>query len=114
MEEEGKLKISRKNIMKFIGKALNTKNKIVENLYIFDAPAVTWNNEYLEKVNTTLSRHFELGLRYRSIENNFNIIKDNLEAFTDLYHQSESSKLEWIIIILILVEVLDTFIMKII
>ncbi|MBL6446971.1 RMD1 family protein [Fulvivirga sp. 29W222] len=114
MEEEGKLKISRKNIMKFIGKALNTKNRIAENLYIFDAPPVTWNNEYLEKVNSTLSKHFDLGLRYRSIENTFSIVEDNLHAFMELYHQSESSKLEWIIIILILVEVLDTFIGKII
>ncbi|UII33265.1 RMD1 family protein [Fulvivirga ulvae] len=114
MEEEGKLKISRKNIMKFIGKALNTKNKIAENLYIFDAPPVTWNNEYLEKVNSTLSKHFDLGLRYRSIENTFGIVEDNLDAFMELYHQNESSKLEWIIIILILVEVLDTFITKII
>lgn len=114
MEEEGKLKISRKNIMKFIGKALNTKNKIAENLYIFDAPPITWNNEYLEKVNTSLSRHFDLGLRYRSIENTFNIVEDNIDAFMELYHQNESSKLEWIIIILILVEVLDTFITKII
>lgn len=114
MEEEGKLQISRKNIMKFIGKALNTKNKIAENLYIFDAPPVTWNNEYLEKINMTLSKHFDLGLRYRSIENTFNIVEDNLDAFMELYHQKESSKLEWIIIILILVEVLDTFITKII
>lgn len=113
MEEEGKLKISRRSIMKFIGKGLNTKNKIAENLYIFDAPPVTWNDEYLDRVHTTLSRHFDLGPRYRSIENTFNIVEANLDTFLELYHQKESSKLEWIIIILILVEVLDTFLTKI-
>lgn len=113
MEEQGKLKISRKNILKFIGKALNTKNKIAENLYIFDAPPITWNDEYLDKVNTTLSRHFDLGPRYRSIENTFNIVEANLDTYMDLYHHKESSKLEWIIIILILVEVLDTLITKV-
>lgn len=113
MEEQGRLKISRKNILRFIGKALNTKNKIAENLYIFDAPPITWNDEYLDKVNTTLSRHFDLGPRYRSIENTFNIVEANLDTYMELYHQKESSKLEWIIIILILVEVVDTFLTKV-
>lgn len=112
LETKGKLKIGQKSILKFVGKALNTQNRIAENLYIFDAPPVTWDNEYLEKVNTSLSKHFELGSRYRSIESTFKIIKDNLSAYLDLYHHKESSRLEWIIIILILVEVLDTFISK--
>lgn len=112
LETKGKLKISQKNILKFVGKALNTQNRIAENLYIFDAPAVTWENEYLEQVNLSLSKHFELSSRYRSIDSTFNIIKDNLSAYLDLYHHKESSKLEWIIIILILVEVIDTFVSK--
>ncbi|MEP2025643.1 MAG: RMD1 family protein [Reichenbachiella sp.] len=112
LEIKGKLKIGQKSILKFVGKALNTQNRIAENLYIFDAPAVTWENEYLEKLNLTLSKHFELSSRYRSIDSTFKIIKDNLSAYLDLYHHKESSRLEWIIIILILVEVLDTFISK--
>lgn len=113
MEDQGRLQISRKNILRFIGKALNTRNKIAENLYIFDAPPVTWNDEYLDKVHTTLIRHLDLGPRYRSIENTFNIVEANLDTFMELYHQKESSKLEWIIIILIFVEVVDTFLNKI-
>ncbi|SMD37336.1 Uncharacterized protein, Rmd1/YagE family [Reichenbachiella faecimaris] len=112
LETRGRLRIGQRSILKFVGKALNTQNRIAENLYIFDAPAVTWENEYLEKVNLTLSKHFELSARYRSIDSTFKIIKDNLSAYLDLYHHKESSKLEWIIIILILVEVLDTFISK--
>ncbi|MBL3656952.1 RMD1 family protein [Fulvivirga sediminis] len=112
MEEEGKLEIGRKNIQKFIGRALNTQNKIAENLYIFDAPPVTWENEYLEQVNRVLSRHFDSGPRYRSIENTFKIVEANLQAFMELSHHKESSKLEWIIIILILVEIIDTFVTK--
>ena len=114
MEEEGKLEIRTKNIQRFIGKALNTQNKIAENLYILDAPPVTWENEYLDNVNKVLSRHFDSGPRYKAIENTFKIVEANLQAFMDLSHHKESSKLEWIIIILILVEILDTFITKLI
>ncbi|HCL57629.1 MAG TPA: hypothetical protein DHW82_11560, partial [Spirochaetia bacterium] len=38
MEKKGKVKISKHNMLKFIGKTLNTKNRIIENLYIFDVP----------------------------------------------------------------------------
>lgn len=112
LENNGKLKIGRNKLLKFVGKALNTQNKIAENLYIFDAPPATWESEYLEKVNTSLARHFELGSRYRSVENTLTIIRDNLSTYMELYHHSESSRLEWIIIILILVEVIDTFVSK--
>ncbi|MTI19959.1 RMD1 family protein [Fulvivirga sp. RKSG066] len=113
MERKGKLDINKKNILKFIGRTLNTQNKIAENLYIFDAPPITWENEYYNALNTTLSKHFELNSRYKAIENNFKIIETNLEAFLEVNHHGESSKLEWIIIILILVEVIDTFVMKV-
>jgi len=113
MELKGRLNINNKAILKFIGKTLNTQNRIAENLYIFDAPAITWEDEYYNAINSTLARHFELNTRYRAIENNLKIIEANLHAYMEVNNHRESSKLEWIIIILILVEVLDTFLSKI-
>ncbi|MDX1628620.1 MAG: RMD1 family protein [Fulvivirga sp.] len=112
METTGKLAIHQKDILKFIGKALNTQNRIAENLYIFDSPAITWENEYYGAIHARLSRHFELNGRYRSIENTLKIIEANLNAFLDVNNHRESSRLEWIIIILILVEVIETFVTK--
>jgi len=112
MEQKGKLNINNSNILKFIGRSLNTQNRIAENLYIFDAPEITWENEYYNTINTTLAKHFELNPRYRSIENTIKITQANLQAFLEVNHHRESSRLEWIIIILILVEVIDTFVMK--
>lgn len=112
METKGKLSINKKNILKFIGRTLNTQNRIAENLYIFDSPPITWENEYYNRINKTLAGHFELNARYRSIESNFKIIEANLHAFLEVNNHHESSRLEWIIIILILVEVIDTFAMK--
>src|SRR5688572_17696873 len=47
LERTGNLSISRNNMHRFLGKALNTQNDIAENIYIFDAPDLTWENEYL-------------------------------------------------------------------
>jgi len=104
----GKLSMPRKSILRFIGKALSTQNLIVENLYILDAHPDTWENENLEKINVSLSKHFELGTRYKSIDNTIKIIQTNLSTFMDLFHHKESSRLEWIIIILILFEIVNT------
>jgi len=113
LELTGKLKISRKNMMKFIGKALNTQNDIAENIYIFDAPDMTWEDEYLDKLHQSLMKHFDLRVRFSEIEYTLRIIEGNLTVFREIMHQRESNLLEYIIIILILVEVFDLLITKI-
>ncbi len=112
MEAEGAIRISRKNMLRFIGRMLNSKNKIVENLYIFDAPELTWEDEYLDRIHRGLLRTFELPTRFKETEYTFKIIEDNLAVFRELYLHRESSKLEWIIIALICIEVVDLFISK--
>jgi required for meiotic nuclear division protein 1 len=112
LEVTGKLKISRKNMMRFIGKALNAQNDIAENIYIFDAPDLTWEDEYLDKLNQGLMKHFDLKVRFSEIEYTLKIIENNLSVFRSIVHQRESLMLEFIIIILILVEVFDLFFSK--
>ncbi|MEY8850134.1 RMD1 family protein [Psychroserpens sp. XS_ASV72] len=112
LENKGRLDISGQKLKRFIGKTLNIKNKISENLYIFDSPDIVWEDETLNKLNSELKQTFDLKDRYRLIHDRVDIIKENLELFKDIMDHKESSKLEWIIIILILVEVVDMFILK--
>lgn len=112
LELTGRLRISRKNMMRFIGKALNTQNDIAENIYIFDAPDLVWDDEYLDKLHQGLIKYFDLRVRFNELEYTMRIIDDNLTVFREIQHQRESSILEIIIIILILVEVFDLFITK--
>lgn len=114
LENKGKLDISGNKLKRFIGKVLNIKNKISENLYIFDSPEITWEDEQLNKLNLELKKTFDLKDRYHLIHDRIEIIKENLELFKDIMDHRESSRLEWIIIILILVEVVDMFILKLI
>lgn len=112
LESTGKLKISRNNMMRFLGRALNTQNDIAENIYIFDAPDQVWDDEYLDKLHQGLIRHFDLRVRFSEIEYTLRIIEDNLSVFREIINQRESSLLELIIIVLILVEVFDLLISK--
>lgn len=114
LEQTGRLKSSRRNMLKFLGKALNTQNDIAENIYIFDTPDLTWEDEYLDKLYQALMKHFDVRVRFSEIEYTLRIIEDNVTVFRDIIHQRESNLLEYIIIILILVEVFDLIIGKLI
>lgn len=112
LEITGKLKISRKNMMRFIGRALNTQNEIAGNIYIFDSPDLVWEDEYLDTLHRGLMKYFDLRVRYNEVEYTLRIIEDNLTVFREIIHQRESTILEFIIILLILVEVFDLIITK--
>lgn len=112
LEQHGRIKISQKNLIKFIGKTLNIKNSIFDNLYIFNSPDITWENEYLEKVDNNLKEMFDIKTRFRELDYELKIVEDNLRLFTELSQNRESSRLEWIVILLILIEVIDLIISK--
>lgn len=113
LERKGKLAISGKNLKKYIGKTLNLKNRISENLYIFDSPPETWDDENLNKIDLGLKRTFDLQERFRDVKEGLEIIRENLELFKDLLQYRNSTVLEWIIIILVSAEVLNILIEKI-
>jgi len=113
LERRGRLDISGKGLKRFIGKTLLLKNRIAENLYIFDSPPETWENERLNKIDIELKRTFDLQERFRNISEGLQIIKDNLELFKDILQYRNSNMLEWIVIVLIAVEVLNLLFDKI-
>ncbi len=112
LEKYGKLKISINTLKKFIGKVLNVKNRIANNLYILDSPEETWEDEYIDKIDEGLRKTFDVKVRFREIDYQLQIIKNNLDLFKDIVQHRNSNFLEWIIIILILVEVVNMFIEK--
>ena len=113
LERRGKLDLSGVYLKKYIGKTLNLKNRIADNLYIFDSPPETWEDEHLNRIDLGLKRTFDLQDRYRDIREGLEIIKENLELFKDLLQYRNSTFLEWIIIILVALEVINLLIDKI-
>ncbi len=113
LEEKGKFSIKGKGLLKYIGKALNLKNKIARNLYIFDSPDITWDDQYLNDLHSQLNIELDIRIRYRSLQESLSIIQENLEIYKDINQHSHSSTLEWIIIILIAVEIVNIIFDKI-
>jgi uncharacterized Rmd1/YagE family protein len=112
LERNGKINITNKALLQFIGKTLNVKNRIVDSLYIIDTPEDTWNDEYLHNIDKGLRNTFDLRIRFKDLDYNLQIVKDNLELFKDLIQHRRSNMLEIIIIILILIEVINLIVEK--
>jgi required for meiotic nuclear division protein 1 len=113
LEHKGKLGVSGVRLKKYIGRTLNIKNRIMENLYIFDSPDETWEDEDLNKLDIGLKKTFDLQARFRTILEGLGIVKENLELFKDILQHRNSTRLEWVVILLILVEVLNLLVEKI-
>jgi required for meiotic nuclear division protein 1 len=113
LEKKGKLDLRGINLKKYIGRTLNIKNRIAENLYIFDSPDETWEDENLSKLDIGLKKTFDLQARFRTIQEGLQIVKENLELFKDMLQYRNSVVLEFIIIVLILVEVINLLAEKI-
>jgi len=113
LEKRGKIDLGGIELKKYIGRTLNLKNKIAGNLYIFDSPEETWEDENLNKLDIGLKKTFDLQSRFRTIQEGLQIVKENLELFKDLLQYRNSVVLEWVIILLILVEVINLLIEKI-
>ena len=112
LEHYGNLNIKGNKLKRYIGKVLNVKNKIAEHLYIFDTHELVLEDDALKHLDVSLKNYYDLKDRYRSIKEQLEIITENLELFKDLMQHKESSRLEWIIIILIFIEIADHFIIK--
>lgn len=109
LEKHGKFNVSKRDLLKAIGKALNLRNQIIDNLYIFDSPDIVWESEELGSVNMNLSRTFDLKNRFKELDYTLRIVENNLNTFSGLLQSKESNMLELIIIFLIMFEIIYMF-----
>jgi len=110
LETLGKLAISDNKLKKFIGKTLNLKNQILENLHIFDTVPEVWQSEYLIKIDIELKAALYMERRSNNIHEDLKIIREHLELFSDIMHHGASMKLEVVVVVLVLIEVFDLII----
>jgi len=112
--EKGKLNISDENLAKMSSKILRFKYNTISYIMLLDKPQIVWENEDAEKFFTELSELFELNDRYEKIKHKTELLLDITEIFSSLTQSKRGAKLEWMVIILILIEIilslLDKFI----
>lgn len=93
---------NQKQLLKFIGFAVATRQEILNNLYIVDTPDETWNSPILEKMYLKLKDQFDIESRYKSLNMSLTSIQESTEIMVDLLQNKKAHTLEiWIIIIIL-------------
>lgn len=105
LARDGKLPHHRKAIIKLIGEALLVDHRMAGRVAVEDKPDVLWDRSDLERLYARLEDEYELKERANTLSRKINVVQDTARALTDLIDQQRSLRLEQIIVLLILFEV---------
>jgi uncharacterized Rmd1/YagE family protein len=96
----------RTKFAKFAKQLILIRHDMMIDLYLLDKPNIVWDNENAEALYNELALSLELKDRFEVVEYKLNSIKDDIAMIIDLKNHNHSSFLEWIIIVLIIIEVI--------
>ncbi len=105
LAKRGKILLSRKEISKKMGELYMERHFINLHADVLDVPEFFWDHPDLEPFYRRTAHYLDISKRVDQLNKRLNVIHDLFEILsTELNHQ-HSSRLEWIIIALILIEV---------
>lgn len=104
--DKGHLNLSDNQLAKMSGKVLRFKYNTLSYIMLLEKPDVAWKNESAEELFLHLSDLFELKDRYEKIRHKTEVLLDITEVFSSLTHAKRGNRLEWAVIILILIELI--------
>lgn len=104
--DTGKFNMSDEQIAKTSAQVLRFKYHTISNLMLLDKPRSAWNNEDIENFFIQVTELFEFKDRYQKITRKSEILTDITEVFATLSHEKRGTKLEIMVIVLILFELI--------
>jgi uncharacterized Rmd1/YagE family protein len=106
LSHEGKLLLPHREVLRIVGFAMEVRAAVLDNLTLFDDPPETWESESLAHLDSALYGQFDLEERLGAIKEKLGYLQDAGATFLGLLETRKNHRLEWIIILLILVEIL--------
>jgi uncharacterized Rmd1/YagE family protein len=87
---------------------LLVEQRMVGRAEITEKPDVLWDNPGLEGLFVRLEGEFEIRERHTAIERKLNLIANTVHTVLELVSSKHSLRVEWYIVILIVLEILLT------
>lgn len=110
LAKKGSISLSRNKLARERGRVYLEKSHIILQFNLLDTPEFIWEYPELEHYYLALSRYLEITPRATVLKNRLEVIQELLEMMADEQKHSHSSMLEWIIIILIAIEIVLFFV----
>ncbi|MDE5445233.1 RMD1 family protein [Bradyrhizobium sp. CSA207] len=105
LAERGRTPRGRKSILQLIGNALLVQQRVAGRVAIAEKPDALWDKPELERLYSRLKDDYELKERLEMLERKLSAISGTANALTDIMDTRRSLRLEWVIVLLIAMEV---------
>jgi uncharacterized Rmd1/YagE family protein len=104
LADQGRFRARSRELLSFVGRGMAMRTRVIHTLALLDAPAITWEDERLDRLHHDLQTSFAIEDRYRALDHKLRMIQDNLELLVDLTRHSRSITLEFAVFLLIAIE----------
>jgi len=108
LAEKGRTLRGRRAILKYIGQALLVQHRVSGRVAVADKPDAVWDRADLERLYARLQEEYELRERAEALTRKLKVISDTAEVLTDMIDTKRSLRLEFIIVLLIVFEIVLT------
>ncbi|UJF35492.1 RMD1 family protein [Paenibacillus hexagrammi] len=106
--ERGKLRIGNKELAQTTARVIRHEYNTLAYIMILDKPELTWTHSSANEFYDAMMNFFELNDRYKIIKSKTDTLYHILEGFSNISHSIRGLFVEWIVVILIVIEVLIT------
>ncbi|BFT72051.1 RMD1 family protein [Paenibacillus sp. P36] len=103
--EKGKLRVGNKELARTTAKIVRHEYNTLAYIMILDKPDLTWTNSTASEFYDGMMDFFELNDRYKILKSKTDILYHILEGFSNISHSIRGLFVEWIVVILIVIEV---------
>jgi len=108
LERNGRIIANSSELLKHIGAMLLSEQMMVGRVEISEKPDTLWDHPDLEGLYLRMESEFEIRERYAALERKLNLISRTVQTVAELLHSKRSLRLEWSIVVLIVIEIMLT------
>ncbi len=108
LAKTGRAPWNRRSMLKLIGQALLAQHRISGRVAVEEKPDILWDHPGLERLYARLEDEYELNERAKAVTQKLNVIVESGQVLTDIFDTDRATRLEAIIVVLILAETLIT------
>lgn len=112
LKSKGRGGTGNKVLLQRIGEILSIQSKMVGRVEVSDKPELLWEYPALERLYQRMEDEYEIKERHIALERKLQLISRATETILDLLQHNRSLRVEWYIVILIVIEILITLLEK--
>jgi uncharacterized Rmd1/YagE family protein len=105
LKATGKTVRKSRELLRQIGDTLLIQHRMVGRVEVSEKPELLWERPDLERLYLRMEDEFEIGDRHLAIERKLTLISDTNETLLEMLQTRQFLRVEWYIVILIVIEI---------